>query len=74
MGDVIRVAANASGAVHLGAGRGEAQKALKRVNEQIIVGNHPAVVQTLPAIGRVVHRALTPLAERVRSEVGMSQN
>jgi hypothetical protein len=66
--DVVRYAAHVLGAVHAGEPRSTAERALADVGGAIFIGGYDAVLQVLPAISRVVLRALVPLVAAVEQE------
>jgi hypothetical protein len=62
--DVIYHLAHNMGGVHAGRPQGARQAALKRL-EALQVGGAPVLVRSVLAVGRITHRALLPLRNRI---------
>lgn len=68
--DLIDQLAHIEGAVHSGDPKNQREEVLREIDRRIYIGNVPAGVRQVQSIGRVVVRALTPLAAVVTSASG----
>jgi hypothetical protein len=68
--DLIRSLANVEGGVHLGEPRNDAEAAASAIARMMRLGQYPAGVRTLMAVGRVVTKGLEPLRAQVVLERG----
>ena len=66
--EIVLFEANVMGGVHAGTAKKDQEKVLESVGQQISVGGYRSSLRQLKAIGRVVLKALQPLADQVRNE------
>ena len=69
--DMVLYTAHVAGGVHAGAPKSAQDRLLQALSQEWIFGDLPGGLRALQAIGRVVVKALRPLEDTVRRDLGM---